>query len=372
MEANQREPFRLLTLMKVAALDFIKINLPVLAATAIIQMQRLFNFPAGARFRINQSQFYFFIQNSNEKFSPELYPGIALSAWKTGRCCNLEEKLRQPVSFKPPFGSLKVMRCLNYLFHFKDDFWTRLGDLQQVRNLKYKKSIMHLRAQLLELRFVSTARYIILQARTLHFRSTESTLGTMKISKRLNWLAIMNTGTTIQFFIKLLMIHAKQTSGLQIQNKTIVFLFKALSEYSPHFHQIQHRIATRLQNWSSGSALSRQGQIASSSRFLSRIFSSTLVLTFRSFAVCFIKTNPAHEFEAKRVLNIARFQFLTISDTVTRKRSQLLDYPKIFLSFQVGFRRHKFLSLEKNKKNWGKKLTKRRTNINLTDSLRGA
>jgi hypothetical protein len=44
-----------------------------------------------------------------------------------------------------------------------------------------------------------------------------------------------------------LMIHAKQTS-LQIQNKTIVFLFKVLSEYSPHFHQIHHRIGTRLQN----------------------------------------------------------------------------------------------------------------------------
>jgi hypothetical protein len=75
-----------------------------------------------------------------------------------------------------------------------------------------------------------------------------------------------------------------------------------------------------------------------------------LVSTFGPFASCFIKTNPAHEFEAKRVLNIARFQFWTISDTVTRKRSQLLDYPKIFLSFQVGFRRHKFLSLEKIKK----------------------
>jgi hypothetical protein len=118
---------------------------------------------------------------------------------------------------------------------------------------------MHLRAQLLELRFVSTDQFITLQARTLHFRSTESTLGTMKISKRLNWLAIMNTGTTIQFFIKLLMIHAQQTSGLQIQNKTIFFIQSVIRIFSPlpsdtaSYWDSSSKLKLRLGSFSSGS-----------------------------------------------------------------------------------------------------------------------
>lgn len=209
--------------MKAVVWDFIKINLPLLAATVIIQTQRLFNFPAGLRFRINQSQFYFLIQKNKRFILTRAVSGHSLIGLQNGAMLQLGGKVASTGAFRTAIWQLKGNEMLKLFITLQRWLLDSPWRSSTSKEFLIYKSIPLLRAQLLELRFVSTDRYITLQARTLHFRSTESILGTMKISKRSNWLAIMITGTTIQFSIKLLMIRAKQTSSLRIQNKPIFY-----------------------------------------------------------------------------------------------------------------------------------------------------